>query len=159
MHLLARGKKHHVWCSSLGAVRRTQLSGCSGPATASAERAAVHPGRSTGRTAGLRLWAPAWPQPPFCTLYWSLQGTPRIIQRRRKKPKPSFCGCKPEVPGSYSIALFRRGTKPAGRGLLTGKVLSSCSKVSTVYGEPGAQVRRSTGLWAVTSGPVIRSRT
>lgn len=44
------------------------------------------------------------------------------------------------------------------RGLLIGKALSSCSKVSTMYGKPGAQVRRSTGLRAVTSGPVIRSR-
>lgn len=55
---LITGKQHHVWWGSLGAVRRTQSSGCSGPATASAERAAAHPGRGTGRTAGLRLQAP-----------------------------------------------------------------------------------------------------
>ena len=101
------------------------------PSHCSAERAAVHPGRSMSKpqASGSRL--PARPQPPFRSLYWSARGIPRI-SRGGESPSLPFTGTRQKRPGA--TAQTRSGgtqSQQRERGLSIGAALSSCSKVSS----------------------------
>ena len=135
---LSTGKKHHAWWGSLGAVRRTQSLGCSGPATAAqrGQQYTLDGAWAEPQASSSRL--PARPQPPFCSLYWSARGIPRI-SRGGESPSLPFTGTRQKRPAA--TAQTRSGgtqSQQRERGLSIGGALSSCSKVS--------------------SGPVRRSR-